>query len=60
MDAASHNGMSVSTMKQSCADDFIDWKPEGKWEEYKLMIDTFYHVSSQLKEDNFVLFIFLL
>ena len=26
------------------------WKPERKWEEYKLMIESMHHVSSQVKE----------
>ena len=27
-----------------------DWKAEGKWEAYKLMIECMHHVSSQMKE----------
>ena len=26
-----------------------DWKTEVKWEEYKLMIQSMHHVSSQMK-----------
>ena len=29
-----------------------DWKAEGKWEEYKLMIEGMHHVSSQMKEEK--------
>ena len=28
------------------------WKAEGKWEEYKLMIKSMHHVSSQMKEEK--------
>ena len=27
-----------------------DWKAKGKWEEYKLMIETMHHVGSQMKD----------
>ena len=29
-----------------------DWKAEGKWEEYKLMIESMHHASSQMKEEK--------
>ena len=29
-----------------------DWKAEGKWEDYKLMIESMYYLSSQMKEEK--------
>ena len=28
------------------------WKAEGKWEEYKFMIESMHHVSPQMKEEK--------
>ena len=27
-----------------------DWKTDGKWEEYKFMIESMHHVTSQMEE----------
>ena len=29
-----------------------DWKAEGKWEEYKLMVESVHHVTPQMKKQK--------